>query len=97
MLALRNLRYYWRGNLAVLLGVAVGAAVLAGALFVGDSLRGSLAARAQRQANGITAAWMGMRLINDRIAPRLGEGVIPALMLRGSGRAPWRQRVRRGS
>src|SRR5918911_1023532 len=41
-LVLRNLGYHWRGNLAVLLGVAVGTAVLTGALLVGDSLRGSL-------------------------------------------------------
>ncbi len=41
-LLLRNLLYHWRGNLAVFLGVAVGAAVLTGALLVGDSLRGSL-------------------------------------------------------
>jgi putative ABC transport system permease protein len=39
---LRNLLYQWRGNLAVLLGVALGAAVLTGGLLVGDSLRGSL-------------------------------------------------------
>ena len=41
-LLLRNLLYHWRGNLAVFLGVVVGAAVLTGALLVGDSLRGSL-------------------------------------------------------
>jgi len=38
----RNLTYYWRGNLAVVLGVATAVAVLAGALLVGDSVRGSL-------------------------------------------------------
>ncbi len=38
----RNLLYHWRGNVAVLLGVALGTAVLTGALLVGDSLRGSL-------------------------------------------------------
>src|SRR5450755_160999 len=37
----RNLAWYWRTNLAVLLGVAT-AAVLGGALLVGDSVRGSL-------------------------------------------------------
>jgi hypothetical protein len=41
-LLLLNLLFHWRGNLAVLLGVVVGAAVLTGALLVGDSLRGSL-------------------------------------------------------
>jgi ABC-type lipoprotein release transport system permease subunit len=37
-----NLRYYWRTNLAVVAGVGVGVAVLAGALLVGASVRGSL-------------------------------------------------------
>jgi putative ABC transport system permease protein len=38
----RNLTHYWRTNLAVILGVATAVAVLAGALLVGDSVRGSL-------------------------------------------------------
>jgi putative ABC transport system permease protein len=38
----RNLAWYWRTNLAVLLGVATGAGVLGGALLVGDSVRTSL-------------------------------------------------------
>ncbi len=38
----RNLNYYWRTNLTVVLGVATAVAVLAGALLVGDSVRGSL-------------------------------------------------------
>ena len=38
----RNLRWYWRTNLAVLLGVATAAGVLGGALLVGDSVRASL-------------------------------------------------------
>ena len=38
----RNLTYFWRTNLAVILGVAAAVAVLAGALLVGDSVRGSL-------------------------------------------------------
>jgi hypothetical protein len=41
-LILRGLTYYWRTNLAVVLGVATAVAVLAGALVVGDSVRGSL-------------------------------------------------------
>ncbi len=38
----RNLRYYWRTNLAVVFGVGVAVAVLAGALLVGESVRASL-------------------------------------------------------
>jgi putative ABC transport system permease protein len=39
---LRALTYYWRTNLAVVAGVATAVAVLAGALVVGDSVRGTL-------------------------------------------------------
>ncbi|HSC26362.1 MAG TPA: FtsX-like permease family protein [Vicinamibacterales bacterium] len=38
----RGLTYHWRTNLAVALGVAAAVSVLAGALLVGDSVRGSL-------------------------------------------------------
>jgi ABC-type lipoprotein release transport system permease subunit len=38
----RGLTYYWRTHLAVVFGVATAVAVLAGALLVGDSVRGSL-------------------------------------------------------
>jgi ABC-type lipoprotein release transport system permease subunit len=41
-LVLRNLSYYWRTNLAVVFGVGVAVAVLAGALLVGESVRASL-------------------------------------------------------
>ena len=39
---IRSAVYYWRTNLAVTLGVAAAVSVLAGALVVGDSVRGSL-------------------------------------------------------
>src|SRR6266498_1621482 len=38
----RNLSYYWRTNLAVVLGVAISVSVLAGAALVGESVRASL-------------------------------------------------------
>src|SRR5215204_2928834 len=38
----RSLRHYWRTNLAVIAGVAIAVAVLAGALMVGVSVRASL-------------------------------------------------------
>src|SRR4051812_513223 len=37
-----SLRFHWRINAAVALGVAAATAVLCGALIVGDSVRGSL-------------------------------------------------------
>jgi putative ABC transport system permease protein len=42
LLVRRALAHYWRTNVAVVLGVATAVAVLAGALLVGDSVRGSL-------------------------------------------------------
>jgi len=38
----RSLVHYWQTNLAVVVGVAIAVSVLAGALLVGDSVRGSL-------------------------------------------------------
>ncbi len=41
-LIFEGLAFYWRTNIAVIAGVATAVAVLAGALLVGDSVRGSL-------------------------------------------------------
>ncbi len=38
----RSLSYYWQTNLVVVLGVAIAVSVLAGALLIGESVRGSL-------------------------------------------------------
>jgi ABC-type lipoprotein release transport system permease subunit len=38
----RSLVYYWQSNLVVVLGVAIAVSVLAGALLIGESVRGSL-------------------------------------------------------
>ncbi|HET6573989.1 MAG TPA: ABC transporter permease [Fimbriiglobus sp.] len=85
-LPLRSAAYHWRSNLPVLLGVAVGAAVLAGALIVGDSLRGSLRDRALRQLNGVESAYIGIRLIRDEVSGQLPGEVAPAMILQGSVR-----------
>ena len=42
LLLKRGLAYYWQTNLVVVLGVATAVAVLAGALLIGASVRGSL-------------------------------------------------------
>lgn len=83
-LVARNLAYHRRGNAAVLLGVAVGSAVLTGALLVGDSLRGSLRARVERQLSGIDAVAMFPRLVRDDIAKDLPGNPAGVLMLPGS-------------
>jgi ABC-type lipoprotein release transport system permease subunit len=81
----RNLLYHWRGNLAVLLGVVVGAAVLTGALLVGDSLRGSLRAAALDRLGWIDQALVAGRFFRQQLAAELGaEASAPAIMLRGA-------------
>ena len=89
-----NLRYYWRNNLAVVVGVATAVAVLAGALLVGDSVRASLRdlflQRLGRTAYVVTAT----RYFREQLAGDLqnqpqfaGEGfesACPLLALDGS-------------
>ncbi len=84
-LILESLRYHWRGNSAVLLGVAVGTAVLTGALLVGDSLRGSLRDQALEQLGWVDKALMAGRFFRAELAGELGEGRIsPAILMRGA-------------
>ncbi len=90
-LLLRNLLFHWRGNLAVLLGVAVGTAVLTGALLVSDSLRGSLRDRALDQLGWVEHALVGGRFFREELAASPGQlGVTracPVLLLQGSASA----------
>src|SRR5262245_52978476 len=83
-LVLRNLAYHARGNIAVLLGVAVGSAVLTGALLVGDSLRGSLRERVERQLGGVDNVAFLPRPVRADIANGLPGEVAPVLLLPGS-------------
>jgi ABC-type antimicrobial peptide transport system permease subunit len=83
-LVLRNLRFHWRGNFAVLLGVAVGSAVLTGALLVGDSLRGSLRDRAERQLGGVDAAALLPHPVRAEVADGMPGQTAPVLLLPGS-------------
>src|SRR5437660_12803353 len=81
----RNLVYHWRGNLAVLLGVVVGTAVLTGALFVGDSLTGSLHAMAREQLGWVDQALVAGRFVRAKLADEIrAEKICPAIFLRGS-------------
>jgi putative ABC transport system permease protein len=82
-LLIRNLFFHWRGNLAVLLGAVVGAAVLGGALLVGDSLRGSLRERTSQQLNGVQQIWIGSRFIHDSIAEAIAP-TLPTILMQGS-------------
>jgi putative ABC transport system permease protein len=83
-LLLNSLTYHGRSNLAVGLGAAVGAAVLTGALLVGDSLRGSLRDRADRQLNGTAYALVGGRFFREQLADQLPGRVKPVILLQGT-------------
>ena len=81
----QNLWYHWRGNLAVLLGVAVGTAVLTGALVVGDSLRGSLRDRALDQLGWVDQALISGRFVRAELANELGaQRAAPAILVPGA-------------
>lgn len=90
---LRALIHYWRINVAVLLAVAVCAAVLTGALLVGDSVRGSLRDLTLDRLREIDLALVAERFFREELAADLAaradrEGrldqVAPALLLRGT-------------
>ncbi len=87
-LLLRNLLYHWRGNTAVLLGIALGAAVLTGALLVGDSLRGSMKALTLDQLAWVDQAMLPGRFFRDTLAKDIwAERKASLLMLQGSASA----------
>ncbi len=90
---LRTLAHYWRVNLAVALGAAVAAAVLAGALLVGDSVRGSLRELTLDRLGNIDSALVTDRFFREQLVSDLADRcrpavVAPAIVLRGSATHP---------
>ncbi|MBM3734404.1 MAG: FtsX-like permease family protein [Acidobacteria bacterium] len=81
-LVLRGLTHYWRTNLAVVLGVATAAAVLAGALLTGESVRASLRALALNRIGNTHHAVRSANLFSEPLARQLGNGV-PVIALEG--------------
>ncbi len=74
-LALRSLRHYFRSQLGVLAGVTLAAAVLIGALAVGDSVKGSLLDQALARLDGAYfAVHTGDRFFTRDLGARFWEG-----------------------
>lgn len=73
-LALRGLRFHWRTNLAVALAVMVAAAVLTGALLVGDSMRGSLRHLLLDQLGSIDEVLVTDRFFRAELASEIASG-----------------------
>jgi ABC-type lipoprotein release transport system permease subunit len=73
-LLLRSLRHHWRSLLAVSLGAAVGTAVLAGSLIVGDSMRASLRDLTLERLGRVDYALVASRLFREQLAADLDVG-----------------------
>ena len=73
-LVFRSASYHWRTNLAVCLGVAAAVAVLAGALLVGDSVRGSLRDLALSRLGGTEYALSSTGFFREALAGDLARG-----------------------
>ena len=70
-LARRNVLYFWRTNLAVVAGVAVAVAVLAGALLVGASVRSSLRTLALERLGAIDQVVTSFGFVRSSLATDL--------------------------
>ncbi|MHC4717998.1 MAG: hypothetical protein ACYS5V_13580, partial [Planctomycetota bacterium] len=87
-LVIRSLRYYWRTHLGVAAAAAVTAAVLVGALVVGDSVRHTLdtqaAVRLGRTRLAIVSAdGFFTDALADSLSAVLKAPTAPVLQLRG--------------
>ena len=88
-LILRNLKHYWRTNIAVVLGVGVAVAVLSGALLVGDSVRGSLRALVIERLGQTTHLILPSGFVRDQLAddfrsdPAFTGRIAPMILAQG--------------
>jgi hypothetical protein len=85
-LILRSVSHHWRTNLAVCLGIAAAVAVLAGALVVGDSVRGSLRDIAVGRLGRTTDVISSSAFFGESLAERAGaEAVQTAPVVAATG------------
>ncbi|HGJ66794.1 TPA: ABC transporter permease [bacterium] len=84
----KSLRFYWRTNLSIMLGVAISTAVIVGALIVGDSVKYSLKAISLSKLGKVQYVmatkdrYFRSEFAND-LDKELETIVVPALMLNG--------------
>ena len=69
----RNVRHYWQTNLAVVIGVGVAVAVLAGALLVGSSVRASLRSLALERLGVVDVVVNSASFVRESLAEQLLE------------------------
>ena len=92
-LVLKSFRFYARSHAGTMLGVAVGAMVLVGALLVGDSVRGSLRGMAEARLGKVELALhsndrLFRAKLADELRPELGTDTAALLQLPGLARRP---------
>lgn len=78
----RSLRHYWRTNLAVVIGVAIAVAVLAGALMVGVSVRASLRDLVLQRLGQTDQAVLGQGFFREELAASFSRAV-PLIAIEG--------------
>ncbi len=100
-LVLRSVSHHWRTNLAVLLGVVAGTAVIGGALIVGDSVRASLVKLTLDRLGKIDFVLSGPRFVREELASELAEEmggdtvVAPAIIMQAGLQAKLGETTRR--
>ncbi|HEU0119163.1 MAG TPA: ABC transporter permease [Bryobacteraceae bacterium] len=75
----RSLRHYWRTNAAVVAGLAIATATLAGSALVGESVRESLRAIATGRLGNTGTAIVAALPFTEEFARRVGSGAAPML------------------
>jgi ABC-type antimicrobial peptide transport system permease subunit len=78
----RSLVYYWRTNIAVVLGVATAVAVLSGALLVGDSVRASLRDLVLSRLGKTQAVVTSPQFFREQLAAEV-PGAAPLIVMQG--------------
>jgi ABC-type antimicrobial peptide transport system permease subunit len=82
----RSLKYYWQTNLVVVLGVAIAVSVLAGALLIGESVRGSLRDLSSRRLGKTDDVISSASFFREELAADLADGIgatCPLIALKG--------------
>jgi putative ABC transport system permease protein len=80
----RSLAYYWQTNLVVVLGVAIAVSVLAGALLIGESVRGSLQDLSARRLGKTDDLIAAPNFFREQLAADLGiGGTCPLIAIKG--------------
>ncbi len=82
----RSLAYYWQTNLVVVLGVAIAVSVLAGALLIGESVRGSLRELSSQRLGKTDDLITSAGFFRDQLAADLASGIgttTPLIALKG--------------